>query len=338
MKIAGQSDSDVNQLFVPKGKKKKGLPTIAESSDDDFLDAINLSDLKKVRRLSKRPIMEETDSDGFGPPPSRNSKPKAVPEGAAENLNEPEAAEHEDVPPLKKLKVAEASDVNNAVNDEGHGKKKKVSVREAVEAIQKDNSAGKRFGDGPVWNQRGKEGEEGDRSAEVNELPNQDQIAIGQPHARDEAACVFFFFHTSMMLTLDPTTLFYWSLSDPGPKKMKYSVESWAKTVPSGKPASRATDSIKTGKSSTSKRSVPALTTSRSKNTTASTASVLTADIAITTNKIPPAVKIQQDKDAIISFDGGLSDCEEVDGVERTAALASPIKGKRRLDSEVCVI
>jgi hypothetical protein len=141
------------------------------------------------------------------------------------------------------------------------------------------------------------------------------------------------------MLTLDPTTLFYWSLSDP-PKKIKYSdsVHTWAKGVSSNaKPESRATsqtNSVKTRKSSSGKRIDPSLSASRSQ-ATASSASVLTADIAITDNQVSQGVRIKQEKGTIFSFDGGLSDCEEVDGVERHAALVSPVKGKRRLDSEV---
>jgi hypothetical protein len=149
------------------------------------------------------------------------------------------------------------------------------------------------------------------------------------------------------MLTLDPMTLFYWSLSDPPPKRMKYSVESWAKTIPSNaKPASRDTsraNSVKTGKASTTKRNgstgtgtaPPALTSASSRSKAASSASVLTPDITITNVQVPGAVKIKQDNDAIYTYDGALSDCEETAGAERDLAIASPNKGKRRLTSEV---
>ena len=46
-------------------------------------------------------------------------------------------------------------------------------------------------------------------------------------------------------------------------------------------------------------------------------------------------IKFKQDPDSIYTYDGGLSDHEETAGVERDAAHASPIKGKRRLNSEV---
>lgn len=138
------------------------------------------------------------------------------------------------------------------------------------------------------------------------------------------------------MLTLDPTTLFYWSLlSEPPPKKMKYSVESWAKTIPSkaksaSGPTSRA-NSAKTGKAR-STGTAPALINSRSQAT--SSASVLTSAITITNAQVPE-VKIKQDKGAIYSYDGALSDNDEITGVERDAAHASPVKGKNRLNSEV---
>jgi hypothetical protein len=145
------------------------------------------------------------------------------------------------------------------------------------------------------------------------------------------------------MLTLDPTTLFYWSLSDPPPKRMKYSVETWAKTIPSNA-ASRSTsqaNSVKTG--ATAKRNAsasgstgtPALMSSRSQ--APSSTSVLTNDITITNAQVPEAVKIKQDTKAIYSYDGALSDHEEITGVERDAAHASPVKGKKRLNSEVSV-
>jgi len=55
------------------------------------------------------------------------------------------------------------------------------------------------------------------------------------------------------VLTLDPTALFYWTISlNPTPKKMKYSVEAWAKPIPSNaKLASHApsqANSMKMGK------------------------------------------------------------------------------------------
>jgi hypothetical protein len=130
------------------------------------------------------------------------------------------------------------------------------------------------------------------------------------------------------MLTLDPYTLFYWNLSDPPAKKVSYSVESWAKSVPSNaKPPSRAP-------TVTSSRSVPSLTNASSRSTGRS---VLTDTIAIT-SKAAPAVRIKPDPDFIDIHDGGLSDHDETRGRERDAAVFSPPKGKTRLNSEVSIL
>lgn len=189
MEIANQSDdSDVVKPTRTTKKKKTpvaGLTAIAEDSDDNDNETIFLSDLKKGR-VRKRPILEETDSDGFGPLSFKNLKSKAGPggPGAAENVpDNSAAAEGGDIPPSKKLKLAEVSDVDAEVAKPGGTGKKKDTVRGAIEAIQKDNSAGKRFGDGPEWNRRGKEG----RAEDTNILkrPNQDQ--------GEEAAYVIFF-------------------------------------------------------------------------------------------------------------------------------------------------
>jgi hypothetical protein len=135
------------------------------------------------------------------------------------------------------------------------------------------------------------------------------------------------------MLTLDPTTLFYWTLSDP-PQKIKSStVETWAKSIPSSAKPVISQATVKTGKSSTNRHSstAPALTSASSRVTS----SVLTSDITITSAQ--DYVKIKQVPDSIYAYDGGLTDHEETAGVERDAAHASPIKGKRRLNSEVSI-
>ena len=147
--------------------------------------------------------------------------------------------------------------------------------------------------------------------------------------------CKSFFFHTSIMLTLDPTTLFYWSCSDPPPKRMKFSVESWVKAN-SSNAASRTmsqANSVRSGKTSTRTGTAPALMSSWSQ--AASSASVTTSSISITNTQVPKAVKIKQDKNVIYSYDGALSDNEKITGVEHNAAHASPIKGKKRLNSKV---
>ena len=138
---------------------------------------------------------------------------------------------------------------------------------------------------------------------------------------------------TTIMLTLDPTTLFYWTLSDPPPKKIKLSmVESWAKSIPPSTKPVTGPATVKTGKSSANHRSstAPALTSASSHVTS----SILTSAITITTQD---PIKIKQDPGQIYTYDGGLSDHKETVGIECEVAHASPIKGKRRLNSEVSI-
>ena len=138
------------------------------------------------------------------------------------------------MPPSEKNEVAKVSDVDKEREVEKHGRKKE-SVREAIAAIQQatgveSSQAGKKqggveekklskpedvasgkhlsFSDGPQWNKWGEE--DGGRNAVKHPNQNKDQIG-------DAMYVIVFFFFTSIMLTLNPTTLFYWSLSDPPP-------------------------------------------------------------------------------------------------------------------------
>ena len=92
-----------------------------------------------------------------------------------------------------------------------------------------------------------------------------------------------------------------------------------------------------TGKHNGTIGTAPALMSASSHSQATSSASILTSDIAITNAQVLQAIKIKQDKDAIYTYDRALSDCEEVTGVECDAAHASPIKGKRCLDSKVSI-
>jgi hypothetical protein len=140
------------------------------------------------------------------------------------------------------------------------------------------------------------------------------------------------------MLTLDPSTLFYWNLSNPPAKKLKHSVQSWANSIPvNAKPPSRApshANTVTTTKSGTSRiNAVPSLTYASSRSTGRS---VLTNSIAVT-HTGPPPVRIKPDPDYITIHDGGLSDHDEIRGRERDAAVVSPPKGKIRLNSEASI-
>jgi hypothetical protein len=138
--------------------KTKELATIAEDSGNE-----GPISMKKPHRVLKRIIMEETDSDGFGPP-LRNWIPKSKRGGiTGEALDKPEdttvVEENNSLPPSKKAKIANVEkEVENPKPEPNASKKKKVPVREAIAAMT-TQAGGKKFGDGPAWLQRG-EGEE----------------------------------------------------------------------------------------------------------------------------------------------------------------------------------
>ena len=120
---------------------------------------------------------------------------------------------------------------------------------------------------------------------------------------------------SSLMLTLDPTTLFYFSLRDLDDKnKHAGLIKDWATKIPrNAKPGdtrSKATPSLTQG-------------STRSSHVPPSTRSALTM------------VKIGRHDDGIEIAEGGLSDLDETKGAERDAAIKSPPKGRQRISSSV---
>jgi hypothetical protein len=136
------------------------------------------------------------------------------------------------------------------------------------------------------------------------------------------------------MLTLDQTTLYYHFLSNSAPngnngEKFLSGINNWAASIPrNAKPASKATTT--TTKATSGGSLLPPLTEA----TTRSASSVLTKNISIS-HKAPVNVKLEADDDAFNSIGGGLSDEDETNGIERDAAVASPLKGKKCVTSAV---
>jgi hypothetical protein len=138
------------------------------------------------------------------------------------------------------------------------------------------------------------------------------------------------------MLTLDETTLFYYSLysSATGAKNPTTAVEEWKTGVkpdyaPRSKPSSRAPS--KPGSRANyaaSSSKVPSLTAA-STTSRSTSRSILTKDVLI--NQAHQKSK----EDRSISQLGGVSDDDEVNGEERLAAASSPFKEKIRLTSSV---
>jgi hypothetical protein len=129
------------------------------------------------------------------------------------------------------------------------------------------------------------------------------------------------------LLTLDQSTLFYWTLSD---KKRQHasSIKKWALDVPATvKPTSKAP----------SNADIPQLTNGTS---CSSAPSVLTDHVKIISHRALDPVKVKAEPSPTFSSynEGGLSDNEEMRGEEREAAINSPPKGKKRVTSEVSLL
>jgi hypothetical protein len=145
------------------------------------------------------------------------------------------------------------------------------------------------------------------------------------------------------LLTLDQSTLFYWTLRD---KKRKHSsvINEWAAAIPGDaatKPASRAPSHVKTRMATSSKTTgriksdIPSLTSATS---CSSAFSLLSDNVKIVSRRQLDSVKVTVEPvpDAMeIYSNGGLSDNDETKGEERLAAINSLPKGKKRVTSEV---
>jgi hypothetical protein len=136
-------------------------------------------------------------------------------------------------------------------------------------------------------------------------------------------------------LTLDQSTLFYWTLSDvPSKMDVDEAVGEWASAV-----TTHIKSTLEGPKSSTSRRSnaIPPLTGGPSRS---SAASVLTNNIKVYSQQTPgdsDEVKIKAERQEVLSLsdEGGLSDSNELAGKERETAINSPLKGNKRITSEV---
>jgi hypothetical protein len=146
------------------------------------------------------------------------------------------------------------------------------------------------------------------------------------------------------MLTLDQSTLFYWTLSD---KKQKHgrAINDWASAIPSNaKPVSCAASQVahppsqmaRKPSSSCSILPLPSLTSGTSGSTAPS---VLTNNVRIVSHVAPAPAKVKPKPiDIRVNSNAGLSDNNETNGNERKAAVNSPPKGRKCITSDVCFV
>ena len=131
------------------------------------------------------------------------------------------------------------------------------------------------------------------------------------------------------LLTLDHSTLFYWTLSNPSAgdkRKRNDAINEWNAAVPNIKP----TSGLRAARTSRG-RSESAAPSRMSGAGRSSIPSVLTESVKIVNRSRTPAlaeVKPEPTAEMCLHDEGGLSDYDEMRGDEREDAVASPIKGK----------
>ena len=126
-------------------------------------------------------------------------------------------------------------------------------------------------------------------------------------------------------LTLDQSTLFYWTLSDAPPKRSS-AINEWASAIPAQSKAkfqghAKSSGSVFAGSSGGPTRP--------------SASSILTDNIRVISHQPLDQVKVKVEPGVLSLSDGGLSDNDEMGGKERETAINSPLKGKKRITSEV---
>jgi hypothetical protein len=136
------------------------------------------------------------------------------------------------------------------------------------------------------------------------------------------------------LLTLDESTLFYWTLPDSNDlyhdaetQKKPSSINKWASAVDSFNPNSQVPPPTSTRVKINRPHDIPSLTTGTSSGRSYAP-SVLSENVKIIVNAEPaPALSLYNN--------GGLSDNDEIKGEERDYAINSPPKGKKRINNEV---
>ncbi|KAF7979333.1 hypothetical protein HWV62_42749 [Athelia sp. TMB] len=159
-----------------------------------------------------------------------------------------------------------------------------------------------------------------------------DQKSVKQLAPKEDSSKLVSIFSSPIhMLTLDETTLFYFSLACES-SAPKYQTGAIARWVATSAPSSRSQGRSNSRTSKAISISTASKSSSASRRVVAPSA--LTNDITISAN-----APVKTESEDTLDFDtGGLSDVDETHGPEHDAAAASPVKGKSRKDSEPDII
>ena len=138
------------------------------------------------------------------------------------------------------------------------------------------------------------------------------------------------------LLTLDESTLFYWTLSDISHKNQKHlsAIGNWASAIPRNGTTSQGPKST----SIHTRSDIPSLTCDTTTGRSYAP-SILSDNVKIISHQFSDVAKVKAEPAPALSSynDGGLSDNDEIRGEELDFAINSPPKGKRRINSEVFI-
>jgi hypothetical protein len=349
----------------PRNRKTSNRDPVAEISDVEMSDGALLTE-------SSDTMDESADQPDEQTPPAKKQKARAPQKATAEAGGKSGGAKmvvkktivddsdveivppsDEETPkPKKKVKVRDEINIatKKIEENENRGNKysymvKSVSSKQAEEGsvgkqapkapskVQLAEGGGKR--EGAIANIKGGRALKREGAiADIKALTNPDE-SLKRSQQNDPTHNRYFsLIYMFPLLTLNQSTLFYWTLSDSSCKKRKHSsvINDWASAIPTNaKPPSQAPKSI----SSHAKSDLPSLTSGASRS---SAPSVLTQNVKIISHRASGSAKVKDEPapdSHTVYYGGGLSDNDEMRGEEREVAINSPPKGKKRITSEV---
>jgi hypothetical protein len=295
--------------------------------DEEAEKAKKETDLQNIASLEKQ--IEVDDANEATPRPSR---PKPIPRNELRRAyamadirpdtpTEPpsdvpsESEEYWDQAPSEASEISETEQPAKKKAKQSTSKAPKAKVRDTIQALRKESDSikinnvdqGKRAGPG----------------------------AASGPGKKTRFGLQVLVLVTTAMLTLDKTTLFYWSLYSHKDSESGWTgvIVDWNTGVNAFAPPpsqdSNSKTRTRTGSRAPSRRSksqVPALTDAA----THSSRSVLT-DTVMITSTVPDST-VKPDSELVW---GGLINEDETTGAERDAAVSSPVKGHARMTSTV---
>ena len=314
------------------------IPAAHQLADDEPISATPRATIPAARRLRRTETYLEIPSSD-----AEEKNAMEVDQTDREDFkldSEEEATEKEDELPKKKVTVLlgkrKATAKGNRGGDETEGqkdedgkkkKKSRTKVRDEIDGVREQivKARNERNEGAEVTRVEPVVGEDSARQSLIDQQGDGGKSAASDRDPKGYVPQPLF--SPSVMLTLDETTLFYYSLSLSKGKKFSSLIQEWADFVDN-------TTKPKVSNSTCGSTS----TTLASTSTRATKVSPLNDHVAIISRvrEEVPKSAVQSNADlSVDSVSGGLADEEELQGAERDEAINSPPKGKVRATSAV---